>query len=88
MIAEPPLLTGAVQVTPAKPLPSVADTAVGGSGTLAGVTAAEADDSAPFPTAFVACTVNVYGVPLVSPVTVHGLVEQDPVAPPGEAVAV
>ncbi len=35
-----------------------------------GVTGAEAADGADVPTAFVAVTVNVYAVPLVSPVTV------------------
>ena len=38
--------------------------------TAAGVTAFDAADSPPAPIAFVALTVNVYVVPLVSPVTV------------------
>ena len=56
----------------------------------AGVTEAEETDAGEVPTAFVAVTANVYGVPLVSPVTVHvvagALAVQ--VAPLGEAVAV
>ena len=67
----------------------MADTPVGGSGTVAGVTAFDAEDSAPFPTAFAACTANVYAVPFVSPVTTHDaapLTEQ--VDPPGDAVTV
>ena len=88
MIAEPPLLAGALQLTLADAFPRVADTLVGGSGTVAGVTAADADDSTLFPTVFVACTVNVYAVPFARPVTEHGLVEQEAVAPPGDAVAV
>lgn len=87
MPEEPPLFNGAVNVTAAEPLPRVADTPVGGSGTVAGVTAFEGDDSALFPTKFVACTVNVYTVPLVRPVTLHGLTEHDATVPPGDAVA-
>ena len=69
MIAEPPLLAGALQLTLADAFSRVAKTLVGGSGTVAGVTAAEAEDSTLFPTAFVACTVNLYAIPFVSPVT-------------------
>jgi hypothetical protein len=36
-----------------------------------GVTGAEAADSGPVPTALVAVTVKVYGVPLVRPLTVQ-----------------
>jgi hypothetical protein len=36
----------------------------------------------------VAITVNAYVVPLVSPVTAHGLAEQVADAPPGDAVTV
>ena len=56
----------------------------------AGVTEAEETDAGEVPTVFIAVTANVYGVPLVSPVTVHvvaGAVAVQ-VAPPGEAVAV
>ena len=88
MIAEPPLLAGALQLTLADAFSRVAKTLVGGSGTVAGVTAAEAEDSTLFPTAFVACTVNVYAVPFARPVTEHGLVAQEPVAPPTDAVTV
>ena len=43
--------------------------AVGRTTTGEGVTAAEAVEAVPVPPAFVARTVNVYGVPFVSPVT-------------------
>ncbi len=60
MIALPPL-DGAVQLTDADPLPAVAVTPVGAPGDerFAGVTALEADDAGPVPTALVADTVNV-----------------------------
>jgi hypothetical protein len=49
---------------------------VGAPGTVAicgatGVTAFDATEEAPVPTAFVAVTVNEYATPLVSPVTKH-----------------
>ena len=71
MIADPPLLTGAVNETAAPPSRGVADTAVGAFGTVDGITALEADEANEVPIPFVAVTLNVYSVPLVSPVTVH-----------------
>ena len=66
--------------------PAVALTAVGESGVVSGVTAADAALAGESPTPFVATTVNVYAVPFarpvhaaVSPVTTH-----DP--PAGDAV--
>ena len=59
MIAEPPLLAGAVKVTLACALPAVAVAAVGAPGSVAGVTADEALDAEPVPEVFVAVTVNV-----------------------------
>ena len=70
MIADPPLLTGAVQVKETCVLPAVPATEVGAPGTVRGVTAAETVDVAPVPAVFVALTRNVYEVPLVKPVTV------------------
>jgi hypothetical protein len=84
----PPSLVGAVQVTEAEALPAVADTPVGAPGTFAGVTAVEAAEAAPVPLALVAVTVNVYGVPLVRPWTVHGLVAEVQVRAPGDEVTV
>jgi hypothetical protein len=52
-----------------------------------GVTAFEAAEGAPVPVEFVAETVNVYAVPFVRPVTVHGDVTHVPVIPPGLLVA-
>src|SRR3954454_13382340 len=44
--------------------------AVAEAGGAAGVTALEATDTGPVPTALIACTVNLYDVPLVRPGTV------------------
>jgi len=44
---------------------------VAASGSVAGVTAADAVEALLVPTLFVAVTVNVYGVPFARPVTVH-----------------
>ncbi|HET7549055.1 MAG TPA: hypothetical protein VFJ86_14890 [Usitatibacter sp.] len=90
VIAEPPLLAGAVKVTAACALPPVAVPMVGAPGSVAGVTLLEAADGALVPTALVAVTVNVYAVPLVRPLTVidvHGAAHV-PVIPLGEEVAV
>ena len=67
----PPSDAGAVQVTVADPEPPVATTLVGAPGTAGpGVTELDGADAGPVPIAFVAVTVKVYAVPLVSPVTV------------------
>ena len=87
-IGEPPVGPG-VQVIEAEALPAVAVTPVGAPGALAcGVTAVEAAEAAPVPLALVAVTVNVYGVPLVRPWTVHGLVAEVQVRAPGDVVTV
>ena len=70
MIADPPLLTGAVHVNETCVLPAVPATEVGALGTVRGVTAAETADVAPVPAVFVALTRNVYAVPFVKPVIV------------------
>jgi hypothetical protein len=59
VITEPPFHTGAVNVIVAAKFLGVATTAVGASGIVHGVADAEASDAAPWPTAFVALTVNV-----------------------------
>jgi hypothetical protein len=69
VIALPPLLTGAVKLTLACVSAADAVTFVGAPGTVAGVTLFDAIDGALDPAAFAATTVNVYGVPLVRPVT-------------------
>jgi hypothetical protein len=53
-----------------------------------GVTGALGAEGGPFPVALVAITVKVYGVPFVSPVTVHDVDAVVHVAPPGVAVTV
>ena len=68
VIALPPLLTGAVKLTLAWALPPVAVTSVGAPGGVAGVTLFEASEGTLEPIAFVATTVKVYAIPLVSPV--------------------
>ncbi len=90
MIALPPL-EGAVHDTVACPSPGVAFTPVGAPGTVAagtGVTAVEGNDAAPVPTPLVAVTVNVYGVPLVRPVTFAEVPALVAVNPPGDDVTV
>jgi hypothetical protein len=64
-----PFDAGAVKVTVARALPGDALTPVGAPGTVYGVTALEGAEVAG-PPELVAVTVKVYGVPLVSPVTV------------------
>jgi hypothetical protein len=53
------LSKGADQLTVAEPFPGDARTEVGGDGTVDGVTAAEAEEAGPVPTALVAVTVTV-----------------------------
>ncbi len=67
-MAEPPLKEGGDQVTIADAFSGVALTAVGAPGTVAGVTAKEGAEDGESPRLFLATTVNVRGVPLVSPV--------------------
>ena len=57
-------------------------------GTVAGVTAFDADDAKLIPALLVAVTVKVYEVPLVSPVTVMGDAGPVAVMPPGDEVTV
>jgi len=84
----PPSFAGAVKETVAWVFPPVADTPVGGPGTVLDVAELEGEDADEVPTAFLATTVKVYVTPLVRPVTTRG--EEDPVAvnPPGLEVTV
>jgi len=59
VMAEPPLLAGAVHDTDAWVLPGVALTPVGAPGTVDGVTALEADEAAEVPPTLVAVAVKV-----------------------------
>ena len=81
-----PFDAGALKVTYICDVPAIAVTPVGVPGTPAGVTLLEAVDSAPEPTALVALTVKVYGMPLVKPPIVIGLEVLVAVVPPGVAV--
>ena len=64
-------------------------TAVGAPGFVAGTTAPDGLDGKPTPTEFVAVTVKVYLVPLVSPLTVQpDAAEFVHVSPPGDDVTV
>jgi hypothetical protein len=90
-MADPPLLAGAVKLTVALAFPAVAVPIVGTPGTvgpLAGVTLLEAVDDRLGPTPLLAVTVKVYAVPLVSPLTVIGLLAPVAVTPPGLDVTV
>src|SRR2546423_9833317 len=86
----PPVELGAVHASAIWGSPRVAVRPAGEPGTAGGATGvAEAGvDGGPVPTAFVALTMNVYSVPLVSPVIVQPRVVVAQVAPPGFAVAV
>ena len=59
VIALPPLDPGAVQLTCEEALPAVPETDVGAPGGAAAVTLLDAVESAEFPAAFVARTLNV-----------------------------
>jgi hypothetical protein len=75
--------------TPLTLLPVAVSEMVGAGGGGAGVTAFDGVDGADVPTPFVAVTVNVYGVPLVKPVTVHEVApEEAHVLDSGEEVTV
>jgi hypothetical protein len=66
----PPLFDGAVKETVAAPaVVTDADTAVGASGTVAGITALDAADADEVKRPLFAVALNVYGVPFVNPVT-------------------
>ena len=83
------MLAGAVQDTTDWVLAlEVAVTAVATPGMVAGVAGNEDADALPTPAELVAWTVNVYGVPLVSPVTVHVVPAVEQVRPPGDEVTV
>src|SRR4051794_5089833 len=88
VIAEPPFERGAANVTSACVLPAAAIGSVGAPGRVAGVTLFEGADASPVPTALVAVTVNVYAVPLVSPLTMMGEAVPPALLPPGEDVTV
>ena len=86
---DPPFEAGAVQETgTAALLFEEAVTPVGAPGTVAGVAEFEAVDAVPVPAALVAVTLNVYEVPLLSPVTVQLRPAVEQVSPPGVDVAV
>ena len=59
VIDAPPVVKGADQETVTEESPLVPTTPVGNPGTVAGLTAGDASDDVPVPTAFVAVTMNV-----------------------------
>jgi hypothetical protein len=71
VIALPPVLVGAVQLTVADALPLAGAPMVGVPGVVAGVTLAEELENDPVPPTLMAATVKVYASPLVSPVTMQ-----------------
>jgi hypothetical protein len=74
VIAEPPLLEGAVHVNNTWVLPAAPVTALGAPATPAGVTPPEAAEKLPVPIALIAAIWKKYVVLLVSPVAVHAVV--------------
>ena len=68
----PPVTLGAVNVTLTSALPGVAMPMLGAFGTVAGVTLLEAAEGTLLPTALLASTVQVTGVPFVKPLTTMG----------------
>jgi hypothetical protein len=90
VIGFPPSVVGASHDTEAEPSPAAATTPEGAPGTVAGVTALEGSDDGPVPAALIACTVNVYIVPLFNPVIVVLVVDPPTLftAPPGFVVTV
>src|SRR5258706_9821 len=88
----PPFDAGAPHVTCARWSPAVAATVCGAPGIVRGVTDGDGADAEPVPFAFVAGTVNVYAVPLVSPCTLAGnlapSVALTPVGTPGTVAGV
>ena len=91
VIAEPPVLAGALKLTTVAPDVLLdAEVFVGAPGVVAGVTDADAVDESERATPLKAVTTNVYAVPFDSPGTLQevalGITSQ--VAPPGEAVIV
>jgi hypothetical protein len=88
VIGLPPLLAGAVNDTTACAFPAAAMGLGGAVGTVIGVTLLVGVEGTLFPRAFVATTVNVYAVPLISPATVNGLATPVDVRPPGLEVTV
>ncbi len=88
VIADPPLLAGAVKDTVALPLPATAETLVGAPVTDIAVRGSESADVSDEPAEFAALTVKVYAVPRVRPVIVSGDDEPDTVMEPGIAVTV
>lgn len=90
VIGEPPVSAGGVNDTEADcdDIYYTATTFVGAPGTPDGVTELDGADSGPLPMAFVACTVNVYEVPFVNPVTTMGDVGPVAVILPGVLVTV
>ena len=83
MIELPPS-KGAANVNVTCPLPAPTTGCNGASGTVLGITAADATEAAPSPFALVAVTVHVYDFPFVRPPTTIGepTSEADPAAPP------
>ena len=70
MTGLPPSLAGALHVNVTWVMPATPVTPLGASAVVAGVAGADGVEAGPVPTALMALTVNVYAVPLVSPLTV------------------
>lgn len=90
VIGEPPSDMGVSQDTSTEVLPGTPTTDVGASGTDPGVIGLDGFEAGPVATLLVAVIVNVYEVPLASPITVQltAGATAPQVLPPGDAVAV
>ena len=92
VIADPPSDVGALHVRITWVSPGVVITFVGAPGTVRGVMAEDGEDAGDSPAIFIAATVKVYAVPLVSPVKVQVsalmLVQSAGAATVGEEVTV
>jgi hypothetical protein len=84
----PPAPPPAPIFVPPDPPPAIINKVIVPDGGGLGTALLDAALAGPVPPALVAVTVNVYVVPLLSPVMMTGEAVFVPVAPPGEAVAV
>jgi hypothetical protein len=71
VVADPPLLAGAVHETVACALPATAPTPVGAPGAVAGALTVTDTEFGPVPTMFVALTVTEYELPATRPPMTH-----------------
>jgi hypothetical protein len=81
VIAEPPLLVGAVHESATCVFPAVPATPVGTPGKPTGIMPLDAVEKLPVPFVLIAATLKKYVVPFVRPVAVHAVVVDVAVQP-------